>query len=199
MRPPYNIALTLSVALMLAVTGCSSDEPGAPATNAEVGTPPAVQAIEPIGSTDSGVGIPSIQTDPREPINLSSAEILTQRLTAPPTTISASGIGVFIGTHRGQSDGLLVIEVCQAGRCSSGETDLSVAADNDFVMAHLDSQFEIVANEALSITLSTRDASRAVAIWAYDIPTGETTSVERVNAEKAFEILENTSFRFKLI
>jgi len=189
----------LSFALTLAVTGCGSGESGTLGANAEVGTPPTAQAVEPSVGTDNGVRIPDITTDPREPINLNSTDILTQHFSPSPATISATEIGVFIGTHRGQSDGQLVIKLCQADRCSSGETGLSVAADNDFAMVSLDARFEIVADEAFSITLSTRDASRPVAIWAYDVPAGEATSVEQVNSEKTVAPLENTSFRFKLI
>lgn len=182
--------LTLAIASLLAVAACDSGREAVP-PDADV---PAAQEPPPIA--ESGRKLPEIGDNPRQPVNIDSGTTLTQRFAAPPASVF-SQIGVIVGTYGGDSDGRLVLELCQGERCARGETELSAVADNTFAMTQLDSPLEITGDQPISIAISTRDASRPVAIWAYDVPPTVETSVEREDGTGLPVPLEDTSFLFR--
>lgn len=184
--------MTLAIASLLAVIACDSGRQ-AVAPVADVPT-----AQDPIPVEDPGRKLPEIDGDARQPVNVGSGTTLTQRFAAPPASVF-SQIGVIVGTYGGDSDGRLVLEVCQGERCARGETELSAVADNTFAMTQLDSPLEITGGQPISIAISTRDASRPLAIWAYDVPPTLETSVEREDGNASPVPLENTSFLFRYL
>ena len=193
-------AFLFALAIATGVGGCSGDQSDVPADQAASINSPPMQIPQQLATAELGKALPNIQGEPREPVSLGGGTRLIQRFLKPPQLEAVTGVGVFIGTYMGQSDGTLTIELCQGDRCAAGETGLSGATDNAFAIVQLDSPFRVADGEALSIALATSGASRPVAVWAYDLPDdGEQTSVEFVTGTDAGIAMENTSFRFKLL
>lgn len=190
---------TLAIASLLMVTACGSEDPGSSAAAPVADGADAIPADQsPPLAAMPGRKLPEIDGGAREPVNIDGARTLTQRFLSPPAS-EISQIGVMVGTYGGESDGHLVLELCQAARCAIGETALSTVADNTFAMTQLDSPFQMMGDQALSISISTRDASRAVAVWAYDVPAAVETSAESDDGTGTAVSLENTSFLFQYL
>jgi len=167
---------------------------------------PALRNAERLGASFSrtlelaqGHELPKITTPSRQPVVLGGVGGLVQKFTNAPAIKSATSIAVFAGTYGGTSDGILVFRICQQDRCTEGEAGIAAASDNDFITARLAAPFEVVTSSPLTITLTTRAATRPIAIWGYEPPLNESVSTEELGSAGSVKELPETSFRFKLI
>jgi len=191
-------ALMLTLVMAAAIAGCSPGESETAADKAVTGSQPASAADTQKAEVAQSQKLPDIAGAPRQPFGLGGSSEVIQHFPTPPAFAQVDQLGVFVGTYGGKSDGKLILRICQAARCSVGGIELASAADNAFAVVSLESPFTINANEELTISVSTRGASRPVALWAYDVPAGVNTSVELIQKAGASEPQANTTFMFKL-
>ncbi len=87
--------------------------------------------------------------------------------TAPASISHGSDIAqtdLLIGTFGGNSDGLLAITICSGTQCVRGQTDLSLARDDNFLNIQLERQLKLSGNPLIRFTIS-HPSGRPVALW----------------------------------
>jgi len=82
-----------------------------------------------------------------------------------PVNGAIDGMGVKLGTYRGQSDGQFAAELCVADHCASGTIDLGHVSDNAVAIIALNPPLQVTAGAALRWRFSHQTGRNAVAVW----------------------------------
>lgn len=85
-------------------------------------------------------------------------------------------LSVYIGNYFGQADGWLDVELCAAAGCARGTMPLRGSLDNADFELPVTPVLRVSEGEALSIRISSRDATHPVALWMYP-PTRDSVRV----------------------
>jgi len=76
-----------------------------------------------------------------------------------------TSVAVRVGNFQETSDGQLAISICNAARCSIGVADLSNTSDNNYLEVRVASPVTTQQNEPVRFRISSRQATRPVAVW----------------------------------
>ncbi len=115
------------------------------------------------------------QPGQRRPVDLAAGQSVTVALPPRPSLTAITAVDILIGTFGGLSDGRLVAQLCQAGRCQQNSADLVTAADNASIRLAFTPPFALT-DAPYHLTLSKQGGNRPVALWSAP-PSPDVTAV----------------------
>ncbi len=107
----------------------------------------------------------SVRKSQNVPLELGEGDTLQAWLRLPPGKLQA--LGIFIGTYRGKSDGILVVGICHQGQCEEVVSDIKLAVDNDFVEIRLPESMVIKERALVEIKVRYVNATKPMAVWLW--------------------------------
>lgn len=104
-------------------------------------------------------------------------------------------LAVQIGNFANTTDGELVVELCRAGQCTSGQADLSRSVDNTYLEVHLGATLgEDTSGAPFRYRIVKSGGSQPVAIWLYALNAEQESP--KANDQFALERAPKLAMRF---
>lgn len=186
----FSRLTTIAILTALATSGCVDRTPVPASTQADSAAASAAATT----STASGELLELMMgTGESDAFPLATGSFVTGSLNLPKAG-KVSAFAIQIGNYANTADGNVSIELCQHGRCSSGQQSLAGSKDNEYLEIAMERPLDVGTDSPLTYRFTKLDGGNQVALWLYE-PT-EVLSAMKINDQTAVERAPKIALRF---